>query len=263
MLKKFIERQELYKSLHAVLSADTSKQETTADWLAELTPGISQPADILDLGCGKGDSVEFFSRLMPDTRWHGVDIEGSPEAQSRTRSNPNIDSFDGINLPYGSDTFDIIYCQQVLEHVRHPDQLLPEVMRTLKPGGVFVGSVSYLEPFHSRSIFNFTPYGLNRVLQDAGLALVEIRPGIDAISLIVRQMLGGPRFLNFLFRSSPVNLVIGLAGFAFGLPTKMTAFLKVQYCGQFCFLVTRQVRSSAGSSARQSVDTPCSSESEH
>jgi SAM-dependent methyltransferase len=242
MLKSFIEKQELFQLLEDYLPEKTSRQATMSDWLAELSSEIDQPMEILDLGCGAGDSVDLFSRMFPDSRWHGVDIESSPEVQARTRANANIRSFDGVNLPYESETFDLIYCQQVLEHVRHPDQLLPQVMKVLKPGGTFIGSVSYLEPFHSRSIFNFTPYGLNRVLLDAGLDLVEIRPGIDALSLILRQMLGGPRLLNFLFRSSPVNLGIGLAGLAFRLPTKMTAFLKIQYCGQFCFLAYKPER---------------------
>jgi SAM-dependent methyltransferase len=239
MLKKFIQKQELFQLLEDYLPEGSARQATTADWLAELSSEIDQPAEILDLGCGRGDSVDFFSRVFPDSRWHGVDIESSPEVQARTRETLNIRSFDGINLPYDNDSFDLIYCQQVLEHVRHPDKLLPQVTRTLKPVGRFIGSVSYLEPFHSRSIFNFTPYGLSRVLEDAGLELLEIRPGIDAVSLIARQMLGGPRLLNFLFRTSPVNLAIGLAGFALRLPTKMTAFLKVQYCGQFCFLARK------------------------
>ena len=239
MLRKFIERQDAYRSLEGVLSATSFRQTTLPGWLAELASRVPQAAVVLDLGCGEGNSVDLFSRTMPSAQWHGVDIESSPEVQQRTREDLNVQTYDGTNLPYDSDTFDIIYSNQVLEHVRHPDLLLPQVMKALKPGGLFIGSVSYLEPHHSRSIFNFTPYGLARVVEDAGLELKEIRPGIDSVSLIFRQMLGGPRFLDFLFRWSPLNLAIGSAGVLFRLPPEMTAFLKIQYSGQFCFLASK------------------------
>jgi ubiquinone/menaquinone biosynthesis C-methylase UbiE len=38
-------------------------------------------------------------------------------------------TFDGVNLPFGDDDFDLVYCKQVLEHVRHPEPLLAEVGR--------------------------------------------------------------------------------------------------------------------------------------
>jgi hypothetical protein len=129
----------------------------------------------------------------------------------------------------------------VLEHVRYPDRLLPDVTRVLKKGGLFIGEVSYLEPYHSYSVFNFTPYGLSRVFADAGLELRELRPGIDAYSLITRQLLGGPRALDFLFKRSPMNSMIGLMGTVAMLPPPMIGFLKLQYAGQFCFLATRRV----------------------
>lgn len=40
-----------------------------------------------------------------------------------------------------------------------PESLLADVTRVLRPGGAFVGSVSCLEPYHSFSYWNFTPYG--------------------------------------------------------------------------------------------------------
>jgi hypothetical protein len=109
----------------------------------------------------------------------------------------------------------------------------------MRPGGLFLGEVSYLEPYHSYSIFNFTPYGLLLVVQDAGLKLLELRPGIDAPSLYFRQMVGAPRWLNFLFAWSPLNALISLLGKVVLLPDELTAFLRIQYCGQFSFLAIK------------------------
>lgn len=208
---------------------------------AELAGELNQVAEakVLDLGCGAGHSIDLFRRLAPSVEWHGVDIADSPEVQARTRKDGAFQTFDGINLPYSDNFFDLIYCNQVLEHVRHPEPLLAEVHRVLKPSGTFVGAVSYLEPYHSFSIFNFTPYGLHSVMRTAGMHVVELRAGSDAFSLIVRQMVGKPRWSSFFLRTSALYTAIDLAGFLTRMSTAEKNFMKIQFCGHLCFKCQR------------------------
>ena len=79
---------------------------------------------MLDVGCGTGRSVEIFSGLAPAPLWIGVDVADSPEVRMRTRTDVEFHTFDGVNLPFDDDSFDVVYCAQVLEHVRHPESLL-------------------------------------------------------------------------------------------------------------------------------------------
>ncbi len=65
-----------------------------------------------------------------------------------------------------------------------------------KPGGVFAGSTSHLEPYHGRSTMNLTPYGLKLLLERSGFELEMIMPGIDAPTLFVRRLLRGPAFFD-------------------------------------------------------------------
>ena len=124
--------------------------------------------------------------------------------------------------------------------MRHPDDLLKEVFQVLKPGGYFTGSVSYLEPYHSFSIYNFTPYGIIVSLGDAGFQLEEMRPGIDGPSLIFRQMINAPQKLNPIFsRISLFNLLVNYCGFIFQLNHREKNFLKLQFAGQICFLAEK------------------------
>ncbi|MBL4558163.1 MAG: methyltransferase domain-containing protein [Rhodobacteraceae bacterium] len=149
---------------------------------------------VVDLGCGSGDSYQSLKEQLPNLDYVGVDIESSPEVDGRTRDDLSFKTYDGINLPFESGTIDIIFCKQVLEHVRHPDALIADVARVLKPGGIFVGSVSFLEPYHSFNIFNWSPYGVVTVFRDNGLRDVMIRPGIDGISLTMRSFLSRMAF---------------------------------------------------------------------
>src|SRR5436305_6499490 len=156
------------------------RQALADDYIPRLAGG-----SVLDLGCGTGDSVEQFRNVDPSVRWVGVDVERSPEVAARRRTDASFVTFDGLNLPFEDASFDAVYCKQVLEHVRAPAPLLAEVARVLRPGGLFAGSTSQLEPFHSYSTWNYTPYGLSLLLRDAGLPAVEMRPGIDSLALIV------------------------------------------------------------------------------
>jgi SAM-dependent methyltransferase len=225
------------------IPGDHSRQ-TVADAYAERflrRPGRPPEPRVMDLGCGRGESVDLFTRLEPAVRWVGVDLERSPEVDERVRSDAEFVTFDGVGLPFADASFDLVYCKQVLEHVRHPDRLLGEVARVLAPGGWFAGSTSQLEAFHSRSILNHTPYGLTLVLEEAGLEVVELRPVIDGLTLVSWRALGLPSFFYRWWgpRESPLNRVIEAAGRVRGLDARTRNQIKLTLCGQFAFLARR------------------------
>jgi SAM-dependent methyltransferase len=202
---------------------------------------------VIDLGCGTGGSVDYFRAVNPSIKWVGLDIESSPEVQARRRNDAEFYSFDGVNIPFDSGTFDLVYSKQVLEHVRHPQDLLREVHRVLKVGGYFIGSASCLEPYHSRSLWNYTAFGICCLIEETGLQLDEIRPGIDGVSLTVRRLLGAPRFFEFWFmHESPLNMMIGLAGGILRKGHRWTNAAKLVFTGHVCFLASKRLES-AGS----------------
>jgi SAM-dependent methyltransferase len=195
---------------------------------------------VMDLGCGAGDSVDLFRSVDPEVQWVGVDIEESPEVAERIRADAEFVTFDGTRLPFDDASFDLVYCKQVLEHVQQPRELLGEVARVLQPGGWFAGSTSQLEAFHSRSIFNWTPYGLTIAAEDAGLELVELRPVIDGLTLVAWRALGLPPFFHrWWARESPGYRVIELAARAGRLDARTRNQIKLVLAGQFAFLARR------------------------
>jgi len=168
----------------------------------------------LDLGAGDGRSVDHVRARFPDADWIGLDIANSSEVRSRTRDDCKFVTYDGVNIPFPAGRFDVVFSRQVFEHVRHPEPLLREIVRVLRSGGRFIGSVSQLEPFHSASLWNFTYFGFAQIATDAGLELVELRPGIDGMTLTLRNLvLAGLRARSTLFQKyfdeeSPGNLAI-------------------------------------------------------
>ena len=232
---------------HRIPGHSGAQHSAEAELTARLGAAPPHGLRVLDVGCGAGDSIDLFRRLDPEVRWSGVDIERSAEVEMRTRGDADFHTFDGERLPFGDAEFDLVWCKQVLEHVENPRALLAEVVRVLRPGGVLIGSTSQLEPFHSRSTANPTPYGLTLALEGAGLRTTAIRPSIDSLTLIVRRAVGGGAlFDRWWTRESPVNRAIDLYARVRRMEPAAVSAAKLVLCGQFVFAAERPAGSSAG-----------------
>jgi len=233
--------------LYAYLPLDTARQTTALrEALSiierEFGEGVCNTIHFLDLGCGAGNSFDTFRKSSTCIEWLGMDITVSQEVNSRTRCDATFISYDGINIPLRDASMDIVYSHQVFEHVRRPSELLPQAFRVLKPGGWLVGSTSHLEPYHSRSHWNYTPYGFSSLLNEAGFSDVRVRPGIDGLTLILRRLLSyakiqlGPWFFE---HESPLNVLIEVSGRISGMEIRKRAILKLLFCGHFIFIARK------------------------
>jgi SAM-dependent methyltransferase len=232
--------------LGSALPSDHARQVLADHYIeCEIGRPAGRPWRVLDLGCGVGGSVDHFHARDPSVEWVGIDVPGSPEARDRTRSDARFETFDGISLPFNNGSFDLVYCKQVLEHVHRPPPLLAEVRRVLAPNGWFAGSTSQLEPYHSLSVWNYTPVGLAALLREAGMTVTELRPGIDSLTLIAWRMTGRPRwFGRWWARPSPLNQALDVYGKVTRLEPRLLNATKLLFSGQFAFLARCDPRTS-------------------
>ena len=229
---------ELLQLLGNAIPSDHSKQVNSNYYIYQISS--QHEINVLDLGCGNGNSLPTFLSQNRNTNWFGLDISDSPEVRLRNKTDSKFYTFDGVSIPFEDNTFDIIYSNQVFEHVRYPQELLSEVSRVLKEDGCFIGSTSYLEPFHSFSFWNYTPYGFMVLLSDAKLRLEEIRPSIDSLALIIACMFGIPKFTEKWWSyDSPLNQIIEIFGRLKKLDKSRVNSIKLMFCGQFCFLAKK------------------------
>ncbi len=132
----------------------------------------------LDFGCGEGQSKE-----MIETRgyeWLGIDIAKSARTSLVA---------DGHKLPFRHGSFDLVVSVAVLEHLCNQFVAATEISRVLKPEGVFLGTVAFLEPFHDNSYFHMTHLGLRRTLEVGGFRVERIWPGWHVLEAQIPQLI--------------------------------------------------------------------------
>lgn len=93
-----------------------------------------QPESILDVGCGDGSTLFRYFKTAPK-EFYG--IEGSPECQVKARKRGiKVTSCDlNGRWPYEDNKFDVVFSNQVIEHVHNCRLFAAEAFRVLKPGG--------------------------------------------------------------------------------------------------------------------------------
>ncbi|MAT97139.1 MAG: hypothetical protein CL608_08355 [Anaerolineaceae bacterium] len=96
-----------------------------------------QTGTVLDVGCATGD---FLSIMKTFPRWRVYGIEPTHTALTYARQRIGLSVVEGVlNVaPFAENSFDAITMWDVLEHVYDPLDVLKDVARLLKPGGVFV-----------------------------------------------------------------------------------------------------------------------------
>jgi SAM-dependent methyltransferase len=93
---------------------------------------------VLEVGCGAGTDLARFAKGGASVS--GVDL--SPSAIALARSNfhhqglqADLREADGEHLPFADDEFDLVYAHGVVQYTPHPQALIDECRRVLKPGG--------------------------------------------------------------------------------------------------------------------------------
>ncbi len=99
----------------------------------------------------------------------------------------------GEHLPLANSTFDLVICAQVLSYVSNPWQVISEIQRVLKSGGVLLLSAPAFFPRHHDERWRFLPEGLRLLLAD--FSQVEIAPEGYSIAGICRTINVGLRLL--------------------------------------------------------------------
>lgn len=150
--------------------------------IADYAPEIA--GVVLDFGCGSKPYEAIFTKAED---YIGVDIAVSGHDHRES----SVDFFwDGEKLPFEDNTFDSIVAFEVMEHVFNPSQVLSELQRVIKPGGVMLITVPFVHGEHETpfDFARYTSFGLNSILNAAGFSPLKCLK-IGSFTDVVLQMI--------------------------------------------------------------------------
>lgn len=104
----------------------------------------------LDIGPGRGELIESLGKQ------YNFDSYGCDYTEELFKGKAGILKKADLNvepLPYEDSTFDVVTCAEVLEHLENHREVIREIYRVLKPGGVVVASTPNILNFRSRMRF--------------------------------------------------------------------------------------------------------------
>lgn len=138
-------------------------------------PSVKPGALILDAGAGRMQ----FKPLFAQARYESTDFADVFHKDVKDR-HTFVCSLDDIPKP--DNTYDAVLNTQVLEHVEHPQRVINELYRVLKPGGKLFLTTNQMFPVHHApyNFFFYTNFGLASLFKNAGFKIdsIEARGGV-------------------------------------------------------------------------------------
>jgi 2-polyprenyl-3-methyl-5-hydroxy-6-metoxy-1,4-benzoquinol methylase len=120
--------------------ADHVRDKLTVEIVDHIEKYIRQDAKVVDIGCGVGDLLIEVSKRFPEVAVHGLDF--SAKAVEGARSVLPKGEFKQFvienSLPYTPESFDLVFCTDVLEHLENPKLIASELVRICRPEGLVV-----------------------------------------------------------------------------------------------------------------------------
>jgi ubiquinone/menaquinone biosynthesis C-methylase UbiE len=94
-----------------------------------------RPRRILEVGCGEGIVLATLAARLPGSRLDGLELDEPALKAARKRCpGATLVRGDACALPFGDQSFDLVVCLEVLEHLPEPARALRELRRVARAG---------------------------------------------------------------------------------------------------------------------------------
>lgn len=110
--------------MHEIIQTTKNRTVLTQEYLRTI---VSDGVSILDLGSRTGDNLHYVDKLIDNSKLVAIDLYNKTEGNVEfTRQ--NLEN----KLSYDDASFDIVICNDVLEHINNKYSLLNEIIRISK-----------------------------------------------------------------------------------------------------------------------------------
>lgn len=181
------------------LTGMNANDETRKRWLATTLASIPAGLRLLDAGAGELRNKPLCAHLIYVSQ-DVCQYEGKGDErglQTGTWDTSKIDLVcDIAAVPEPDNSFDVILCSEVFEHLPDALKALDEFRRLLKPGGKLIitapfASLVHFAPYHYAT--GFSRYWYEYHLPKRNLSILELTSNGDWFALTKQEMLRLPR----------------------------------------------------------------------
>lgn len=140
--------------------------------------------------------LDYIAAHGPYTNLRVLEIGSSHEFSARVRAlvnareyvsvdmrpHENTDIVHDLENPLDIEPFDVILCMSVMEHVRRPWIMAPNIENLLKPGGLLLLSVPFWWRVHAYpdDYYRYTPSGIKAIFEGINFhSIVPVPPKTD------------------------------------------------------------------------------------
>ena len=174
---------------------------------------------ILDIGSGEGSVLARLSAQDFGENLHALEISSSAVEAIKKRDIPSLVEcrlFDGYDIPYSDDRFDLVILSHVVEHLEYPRRLIRESART--------GRILFIEvplednlrlgsEYHPDGVghINFySPRTIRKLIQTCDLEILD--QSVSNFSFSAYRYLFGPGAgLRYFFKQAALKAIPALA----------------------------------------------------
>lgn len=163
-------------------------------WIREQLSCLPAGLRLLDAGAGELRNKAYCGHLDYVSQ-DFCQYEGNGDTsglQTGTWDTSRIDMVSDITaIPAPDESFDVVLCTEVLEHVPDPVAALREFTRLLKPGGRMIltapfCSLTHFAPYHFAS--GLSRYWYEKHLQEMGCTVLEISPNGGWLDFLAQEI---------------------------------------------------------------------------
>jgi 2-polyprenyl-3-methyl-5-hydroxy-6-metoxy-1,4-benzoquinol methylase len=169
------------------------------DWLFERMAKKAVEGKSLDVGC---QSAYMFTKFQtPRESLYGIDVTPGPlKVAAQNLKGANFCQADATRIPYKSNSFEYLFCTEVLEHIPNGEAVIQDCYRVLKPGGSAFFTVpngqGVAGKYMVAHIRFFTYQSLTNILKETGFEIVSGKkyglyiPFVSSFSVMFSYILG-------------------------------------------------------------------------
>lgn len=150
--------------------------------------------NVVDCACGIGYASEVVLDNSNANSYLGIDVskESIEIANSKyKKENVSFNVGSLVNLDIEDDYADAFFCMETLEHIQRDllDKCCSEIVRVLKPNGIFIGSVPTCEyDDKCESVYGVNSYHITRFSQKSLESLLKKHFKFVKVGIITRQV---------------------------------------------------------------------------